>query len=828
MMNTILQDLRYAVRTLAKTPGFTVVAVLTLALGIGGTAAVFSALELAVLRLPPYPEVERLVAIDVTTTRPGKATDSIGWSYPKFETMRIAASFLELVTATTGRDVTIAGGAEPARLRAEAVSPSYFELVGARPAIGRVLVDDDDTEAHAGVVVLSHTTWRSVFGGDSAVVGRTVRVNNVPMVVVGIARPGFFGLGGDAAAWVPVHALPVLTDPRALQRRWAHGFTGFARLRAGVTLGQARASMEEIGRIVDAAHPLPRGGAAKWGASIAPFADVRANPLGRTLLFVLSGAVALVLLLACVNVANMLLARAVAREREIIVRSALGAGRRRLVQQMLTESLVLAGAGGIAGLGVAAWGVALLRGAMPDTVNSHGVQFLRVNALSLDFGSFALSGAVVIAAGVLMGLVPAWRLSRTDATTVLRAGAGQSRGMGSPRRMTLRGGLVAAQLTLATVLLVGAGLMLRTLAQLGAVDPGFESEGVLSMRYGVPSGDPGMPNPALFHAAVLDRLRALPGVRGVAMSGCAPLTGCYDILTVSRIDGRPPFAEGETPAVRTNYVSDDYFGVLGITLQSGRTFDSRDQASSAPVIVMSRTAARRIYGTDAAVGRQIAPTVEPFSSEHMGEVIGVVADVKQVRMQEEPQADVYISLRQVPSTEPTVLLRTAGDPLAVLPAARAAMRELARDVPLYDVKTLPQVVREATARERLISTSLAVFGLLGIVLAALGIYGVLSFNVAQRTHEVGVRMALGARAPDVVRLVVGQGLVMVGAGLGLGVVLALAATRALRGVLFGVTPNDPLTMLAVALLLLGVALVASYLPARRATRVDPMIALRNE
>lgn len=828
MIDNLFQDLRYAVRTLAKSPGFTVVAVLTLALGIGGSAAVYSALELAVLRLPPYPEVERLVAIDVTSTGADNTTDSIGWSYPKFETMRAAASFLELVTAVTGRDVTVAGGAEPARVRAEAVSPAYFTLLGARAALGRLLVDDDDAEAHAGVIVLSHPTWRGVFGGDSSVIGRTIRVNSIPLVVVGVARPGFAGLGGDAAAWVPVHALPLLTNPRALERRWAHGFAGFARLKDGVTLGQARAAMDGIGRIVDAAHPLPGGGATQWGASVAPFADVRANPLGRTLLFVLTGAVALVLLLACVNVANMLLTRAVAREREIIVRSALGAGRRRLVQQLLTESLVLAAAGGIAGLGVAAWGVALLRGAMPDTVNSHGVQFLRPDALGLHLGSFGLTGAVVIAAGVLMGLVPAWRLSRSDAGAVLRGGTGQSRGMGSLRRMTLRGGLVAAQLTLATVLLVGAGLMLRTLSQLAAVDPGFESEGVLSMRYGVPRGDPRLPNPALFHAAVLDRFRALPGVRGVALSGCAPLTGCYDILTVSRIDGRPPFAEGETPAVRTNYVTDDYFRVLGITPQSGRTFDSRDQATSAPVIVVSQTAARRIYGTDAAVGRQIAPTVEPFSSEHMGEVIGVVADVKQVRMQEEPQADVYISLRQVPSSEPTVLLRTAGDPLAVLPPARAAMRELAPDVPLYDVKPLSQVVREATARERLISTSLAVFAVLGVVLAALGIYGVLSFNVAQRTHEVGVRMALGARAPDVVRLVVGQGLVMVVAGLGLGVALALALTRTLRGVLFGVTPNDPFTMVAVAILLLGVALVASYLPARRASRVDPMVALRNE
>lgn len=827
-MDTVLQDLRYTIRSLARTPGFTAVVVLTLALGIGGTAAVFSALELAVLRPPPYPDVDRLVALDVTATAPGKGTDSIGWSYPKFATMRETASFLELVTARTGRDVTLAGGAEPVRVRAEAVSPSYFGLLGAGPAIGRVLVDDDDTEGNAGVVVLSHPTWRTVFGGDSSAVGRTIRVNGAPMVVVGVARPGFAGLGGDAAAWVPVHALPRLSNPRVLERRWAHGFTGFARIKSGVTLAQARSTMDAVGGIVDAAHPMPGGGSTRWGAALAPLGDVRTNPLGRTVLFVLAGAVALVLLLACVNVANMVLARAVAREREIVLRSALGAGRRRLVQQLLTESLVLAGAGGIAGLGVAIWGIELLRGAIPDTISSHGVQFLRADALALDLWGVVLTGAVVMTTGVLIGLAPAWRLSRADAVAVVRAGASQGRGVGSLRRMTLRGGLVAAQAALATVLLAGAGLMLRTVSQLAAVSPGFEAAGVLSARYGAPRGDPGLRDPTLFHVAVLDRLRALPGIHGVAMSACAPLAGCYDILSVSRIDGRPPFAEAEAPSVRTHYVSDDYFRVLGVQLLRGRTFDARDQVTSAPVIVLSHTAAHRIYGTAAVVGRQIAPTVEPFSAEHMGEVIGVVADVKQVRMQEAPQPDVYVSLRQTPYAEPTVFLRTPGDPAALVPTVRAAMRELAPDVPLYDVKPLPQLVREATARERLISISLVAFGALGLVLAALGVYGVLSFSVAQRTREVGVRMALGARAADVVRLVVGQGLVMVAAGLGVGVALALALTRTLRGVLFGVTPNDPLTLAAVAVLLVGVAVVAAIVPAGRAARVDPMVALRTE
>jgi len=376
-------------------------------------------------------------------------------------------------------------------------------------------------------------------------------------------------------------------------------------------------------------------------------------------------------------------------------------------------------------------------------------------------------------------------------------------------------------------LLAGAGLMLRTLSHLAAVRPGFNAEGVLSVRYGVPRADSTIPDLTSFNAAVLERFRAIPGVLGVAMSGCAPLAGCFDILTVSRIDGRPPFSEADAPSVRTHYVSDDYFRVLGIPLLRGRTFGAQNQATSPPVIVLSATAARRIYGTPAALGRQIAPSIEPFT-KRMGEVIGIVADVKQLRVQEEPQADAYVSLRQAPYNQPTVFLRTAGDPWTLLPAARAAMHELAPEVPLYDAKPLRQLVREATARERLILLSLLAFAGLGLVLAALGVYGVLTFNVTQRIHEVGVRMALGARAADIIRHVVGQGLAMVAAGLGVGGALALGLTRTLRSVLFGVAPDDPLTLAVVAALLICVALVASFVPARRATLVDPVVALRTE
>ncbi len=824
-MEALLQDLRYAIRSLTHTPGFTAVVTLTLALGIGGTASVFSALNLAVISAPPFPKPEQLVALDVTVAWPGAPTESIGWSYPKFETMRAATTLLEDVTARLGQEVTIVGGAEPERVRAEMVSPAYFALLGIRPAIGRVLDHADDAEATAAVVVLSHSTWRADFGGDSSIVGRALRVNGVPMVVVGVAQPGFRGLGGDAGAWVPIRALTRLNNFNVLDERWAHQFTGFARLRPGVTLDQARAEMESIGRIVDRAHPMPGGGGARWGAVVAPFSAARDNPASRSILFVLAGAVGLLLLLACVNVANMLLVRALAREREIVIRSALGASRWRLVRQLLLESMVLTGAGGIAGMGLAVWGIQLLRTAVPGTVSSHGVQFLRAEALSLNLDSIAFTAAVVIAAGVVMGLAPAWHLWRADARLAIRAGASVSRGVGSLRRMRLRGGLVVAQVALAAVLLIGAGLMYRTLARLAAVQLGFTPDGVVAVRYGLPLANSTVTDPARFHASVLERFRAILGVTGVAMSGCAPLEGCSEVPTVSRIDGRPPYSEAETPTVRTHHVSDDYFRVLGIPLLRGRLFEAQDQASSPPVIVLSETAARRIFGTSAGIGRRIAPSIEPFS-KHMGEVIGIVADVKQVHVQEDPQADVYVSLRQAPYNELTVFFKTSANHLAILPAARAAMRELASDVPLYAAKPLPQFVHEATARERLILISLLAFAGLGLVLAAIGVYGVLAFSVAQRTHEVGVRMALGARTVDILRHVVGQGVVLVAVGVGIGGVLALALTRALRGVLFGVAPDDPVTLAAVAVLLMGVACVASFVPARRAMRVDPVVTLR--
>jgi len=823
-MEALLQDLRYAIRSLTHTPGFTAVVTLTLALGIGGTASVFSALNLAVISAPPFPKPEQLVALDVTVAWPGAPTESIGWSYPKFATMRAATTLLEDVTARLGQDVTIVGGAEPERVRAEVVSPAYFALLGIRPAIGRVLDNADDAEATAGVVVLSHSTWRADFGGDSSIVGRALRINGAPMVVVGVAQPGFRGLGGDAGAWVPIRALTRLNNFNVLDERWAHQFTGFARLRPGVTLDQARAEMEAIGRIVVRAHPMP-GGGARWGAVLAPFSEARDNPASRSILFVLAGAVGLLLLLACVNVANMLLVRALAREREIVIRSALGAGRWRLVRQLLLESMLLTGAGGIAGMGLAVWGIQLLRTAVPGTVNSHGVQFLRAEALSLNLDSIAFTAAVVIAAGLVMGLAPAWHLWRADARLAIRAGASVSRGVGSLRRMRLRGGLVVAQVALAAVLLIGAGLMYRTLTRLAAVQLGFTPDGVVAVRYGLPLANSTVTDPARFHASVLERFRVIPGVSGVAMSGYAPLEGRSEVLTVSRIDGRPPYSEAETPTVRTHHVSDDYFRVLGIPLLQGRLFEAQDQASSALVVVMSETAARRIFGTSTAIGRRIAPSMEPFS-KHMGEVIGIVADVKQVHVQEDPQADVYVSLRQAPYNELTVFFKTSANHLAILPAARAAMRELASDVPLYAAKPLPQFVHEATARERLILVSLLAFAGLGLVLAAIGVYGVLAFSVAQRTHDVGVRMALGARTVDILRHVVGQGVVLVAVGVGIGGVLALALTRTLRGVLFGVAPGDPVTLAAVAVLLISVACVASFVPARRAMRVDPVVTLR--
>ncbi|MGH7675662.1 MAG: FtsX-like permease family protein, partial [Gemmatimonadales bacterium] len=566
---------------------------------------------------------------------------------------------------------------------------------------------------------------------------------------------------------------------------------------------------------------------ARWSATAVPLQTVRADADARSVLTILAGAVALVLLLACVNVANMLLARAAGRERELVIRAALGAGRGRLLRQLVTESLLLATAGGAAGLVVAAWGVDLLHRVLPRSTGGRGLLFLDPMSLRLDLGVVAFTAAVTLGTGLLMGLVPAWRFSRPESSRALREGAGAAHGFGSLRRPTLRGGLVVAEVALATVLLAGGGLMIRTLAQLARVRPGFEAAGVLSFRYRLPPADPRAADP-VFQQAVLDRLAALPGVESAAASGCPPLGGCYDYNSVKQVEGRPPFAPADQPMVRTHFVSDEFFRTLGVPLLAGRVFRPGDHAGSPPVMVLSRTAARRLFGDRGAVGRSLSVSINLTAGDRMAQVIGIVGDVHHERLQEEPVADVYASLRQSPYDAPVVFLRTAGNPLTLAPAARAALHQLAPDAPFHEVTTMPRLIAAATLGERLVTWSLGGFAAVALALAAIGVYGVVAYSVGQRRREVALRLALGADAGRVLGLILREGMTLVAIGAAIGVASALALGNTLASLLFRVAPRDPVSLGGVLVLLLGVAAAAILLPARRAARVEPMQALRYE
>ncbi len=828
MMDSLRQDLRYATRALLRAPGFTIAVVLTLALGIGGNAAVFSALRAALLAEPPYPEPDRIMALDLTVAdEQGRTDGHPWWSFPKLETMRALVTSFDLVAVRRGQYATMVGGSEPVRAYVEAVNADYFPLFGAAPLLGRLpRPDEDGPGVQPRVVVLTHAVWQEQFGGDSTLIGRAVRVSGTPLEVIGVLQPGFRGISGRVDAWVPVRTLPALGNPGVLERRWAHSFAVFGRRRADVTPALAAAELAAAGGVVDAAHSDPNGGA-RWGATAVSLRAARANAEGRTVLAVIGGAVALVLLLACVNIANMLLARAAGREREIVIRTALGAGRGRIARQLVTESLLLAVCGGTLGLLVAWWGVEVLRSVLPPMTGPNGVLFLSPQMLGVDGGVVAFAAVVTVATGLVTGLAPASRFSRPEGSLALRQGASAMRGLGSLRRPTIRGALVVAEVALAVVLLAGAGLMLRTMARLAQVHPGFEPAGLLSFSYGLPPSDPRAGDPA-FHQLVLDRLRSLPGVQAAALSSCAAMSGCYDLNSVKRVEGLPPFAPSEQPSVRVHYVSDDYFRALGVPVLTGRAFGPGDHSQSAPVMVISATAARRLFGDRPALGRGLSVSIGLTRGETMAQVIGIVGDVKQVTLRENPVADAYVSMRQEPYDAPATYLRTAGDPLALVPAVRVALRELAPDVPVFQVTTERSLIAQSTLGERLVGWSLAAFACLALVMAVIGVYGVVAYSVGQRRREVAVRLALGAEPERVRGLIHREGMTLVGIGAVVGLAGALALGGTLASLLFGVAPRDPLTLVGIMLLLLTIAAGATFVPARRAARLDPMTALRAE
>jgi putative ABC transport system permease protein len=796
-MDTLLQDLRYALRALRRSPGFTVAAVLTLALGIGANSAIFSLVHGVLLRGLPYPESARLMTVWGHYPATGRSSVSL----PDWRDWRDGNRTFAELAARYGRTLNLAGQGDPEQVASDMVSTNFFRTLGVAPALGRGFLEEEGRTGAADVAVLSHRLWQRRFAGDPGVVGRAVSLNGRPYAVVGVAPAGFRFMR-DVDVWTP---LPV-DEPNAPRR--AEFLTVVGRLKPGVTQAQAKADMDLVAGRLARAYPETNAG---WTAlEVLPLKEYLVGDVRRALVL-FSAAVALVLLIACANVANLLLARASGRAREIAVRLALGAGRGRLVRQLLTESALLALLGGAAGLLLAVWAVEALQAAAGRLVP-------RLDEVRIDGVVVLFSLALSVATGLLFGLAPALRLSGGSLSATLRDG---TRSAGSGRLARFRNGLVLGEVALAVVLLVGAGLLLQSFARLTRVDLGFRPEGVLTYGVVLPSAAYGEdPQLLAVYERILERTRAVPGVRDAALASDLPMGGASYLAF--DIEGRTPVPEAQED-LQPFAVTPGWFRTLGIPLRRGRLLEPRDAAGAPFVAVVNEELARRYFpGTDP-IGRRIS-----LDGTRWLTIVGVVGDVAQEGVTAAPYPQLYQALAQFPRRTVAAAIRAEGEPMALAGATRRALAAAAPGVPPRDVRTLEERAGDTIAMPRVSAVVLALFAAVALALAAIGLYGVLAYTVVQRHREIGIRLALGAAGGEVLRLILWQGMRPALAGIAVGLLGALAATRLMRSLLYGVGATDPLTFAAVPLFLCTVALAAIWIPARRAAHVDPMIALREE
>ena len=796
-----MQDLRYAVRTLFRSPGFTLVAVLTLALGIGATTAIFSVVDGVLLKPLPYASPDRLV---VVWESKGASAHNVVNPANYLDWRARAHSFAEMGLFTWSA-MTLAGD-QPEHVQGLAVSTNMFGVLGVRPLLGRAFVAADADSGVERRVVLSYGLWVRRFGADSGIVGRSIPLVGGVARVAGVMPPGFRPLW-EEDYWEPFRF-----------NAWARSHDGryavaVARLKDGVSPARAQAEMTVITRGLERDYPDFDTG---WGATVVSMADQVVGHARRALL-VLLGAVTFVLLIACANVGNLLIARAASRERETAVRTALGASRLRVVRLWLVECLLLAGAGAGAGVLLASWGVTLLKALAPDSVP-------RLEDVGLDARVLAFTAGVALASAVLLALVTGRRQSARDAAGALRSGDGRATAGRAASRF--RGVLVASEVALALVLLVGAGLLVRSLARLLAVAPGFDPSHVTSVHLALDGQAYAQPaRQAVFWHELLDRLRSRPGVQVAGAITFLPLAG-PGAATSYTVIGQPPPAPGQEPVADIRIVDADFFHAMNIPLVRGRLFGADDTPAGAEVAVVNELLAKRTWPGEDPIGRRVKVAWTHADAEVT--IVGVVGDIRDRALDAEVRPTLYYSLDQEPASEMNVVLRTTAAPAALAGELRSAVRALDPQVPLGTVTTMDETVAASTLNRRFPMQLLALFAALAVALAAVGIYGVLAYTVRLRTREIGVRLALGARPEAVVRMIVGSGLGFLLAGVGVGVAGALAATSALRSLLFGIGPLDPPTFMAVAALLVGIALLASWLAARRAAKVDPVVALRSE
>ena len=827
MIADLWPDLRYGARMLMKQPGFTLIAVITLALGIGANTAIFSVVNALLLRPLPYRAPEQLVKVFQEQPDPAKGLLPSLWSYLRFEVLRDQSQSFAAVAGFTQSPYNLTGTDAPERLQVEVVSASYFPLLGVEAAVGRTFAAEEDRVSGASLVaLLGHSLWQRRFDGDAQAIGRRIELDKQVFTVVGVLPPGFRGQSGTADVWLPMAAATAFV-PRILVNPNDDWFQVIARLKAGVTQAQAQAEMQRIGEQIEEQYPRPKqmlAGNAKVPA-LQPLQAAKVDPAIKNSFLILLAAVGLVLLIACANTANLLLARAAARRREFAVRSALGAGRLRLMRQLITESMLLALLGGVVGVLVAHWGLELLKDFRPSDnaqLWSSYTTTLDFFVVNLDWRVLSFNFALALLTGVLFGLFPALQSSFTNVNEALKEGAGSSSiGFRSLRKLSARGLLVVGEIALALVLLIGAGLMIKSLARLQAVDLGFAPENVVMMAAAARDAKPE------FYERLIDRVRTLPGVEAASFGSTAPLLGHPGTKALMDIEGR---ADIKRVGVGFYSVSPDYFRTLGITLRMGRVFTEQDRAGAPRVALINQAAAEKFFPGESPLGKRLLPYVgaKYETTERFVEVIGVVGDVRYGRLEEAVEPGIYLSSLQPTDRAQILIVRAVVDPAAVTAAVRREVLGLDRNVPLTAIQTMTERAAEVTSRTRFIAVLLGLFAGLALLLAAIGIYGVVAYSVSARARELGIRIALGAQAGDVLRLVLLEGARLVVAGLGAGLLAAWASLRVLQSQLYDLNTTDPLTFGIVAFLLAGVALLACWVPARRATRVNPLVALRSE
>ncbi|HJR41424.1 MAG TPA: ABC transporter permease [Gemmatimonadaceae bacterium] len=803
-------DIRYALRTLRRSPGFTAVAVLTLALGIGATTAIFTAVNGVLLRPLPYQEPDRLVRLlGMREDRDTRGTVS----YPDIMDWRAQNTVFEEVAAYDEWTVTLGGGEAPERVDGASVSSPFFRVLGVRPWRGRFFLPNEDVPGHEPVVVLSHGLWQRRYGADLGIIGRPIDVNSVKYTVVGITPPGFEDpalSGGANDAPVLWRVSPSYFNLESSPRN-GRAFTAIARLKPDVPLARAQTELSAIQARLWMQYPEADSG---HFVRLVPLKDQITAPV-RPALLILLAATGLLVLIACVNVANLMLARAAGREREMALRTALGARRRRLVRQMITESLVLSAIGG-------ALGIAIAIGVSRFLVSYAGDSLARAAQVKMDLWVLAFAAGASLLTGLAFGLTPALKASAVNLHSALKEGGRSSGGVSSGR---LRSTLVAAQVAIALVLLTGAGLLIRSLWALERVDPGFSRAGVLTFEVNPPFAKYGTDTVLnQLYERLTEQLAALPGVSQVGTVDILPMSQSFNGMGVA-LPGREG-AAAEVVTVETRSVTPGFFAALGIPLKRGRGFTDADGLDAPEVAIIDEAMAARYWPGQDPIGKQLIV----YDSTRW-EVVGIAGALRQFTLDRDPEPTLYLPRRrsqQWVSPDATVVVRTAGDPLALAPAVRAAVRSVDADIPVSDLRPIQQVVGDTVTQERLRTLLLALFAAIAFVIGAVGIYGVVSYGVNRRMNELGIRIALGAEQGQILRLVMGQGLRPVIAGAVLGVIGALAAGRVLASFLYGVSATDPITYAAVLLGLTVTATVATYLPARRATRADPITTLRSE